>query len=317
MRTPAATQLADAVAGAYEAGRRTFGSGKVAAYIPELAKASPGWFGIALHPVGAETALVEGDVDAAFSLQSVSKILALAASMATDGDSAFEHVGFEPSGDVFHSIMRLEEEHGRPRNPLINAGAIAVSERLRGTSVEAKISGLRAFLRGICPDGDFTVDEDVYRSESATGFRNLALANYMRHYGSVRDPDIAASTYFRQCALTVNVRGLARLGLFLANNGTDPSSGREVLTPRQTQTLLALMTTCGLYDEVGWFAVRVGLPAKSGVSGGILAIAPGRFSIACYGPALGPKGNSVAGMAALEHLSTTLRLSIFDPGSHS
>jgi glutaminase len=314
--TGTARALAGAVASAYEAGRRAFGSGRVADYIPELANASPGWFGIAVHPVDAAEAIVEGDVDVVFSLQSVSKVFSLAAMLADAGEeAAFAHVGFEPSGDVFHSIVRLEEEHGRPRNPLINAGAIAVSALLPGAGIDARIDGLRAFLRAICPGHDFTIDEDVYRSEAATGFRNLALAHYMRHYGTVTDPELAAHTYFRQCAITVTARGLARLGLFLAGNGRDPLTGRDVLSPQHTRTVLALMTTCGLYDEVGWFAVRVGLPAKSGVSGGLLAIVPGRMSIACFGPALGAKGNSVAGLAALECLSTELGLSLFDPGS--
>jgi glutaminase len=304
--------LEAAVSRAYAAGRDAMGAGAVATYIPELARASADWFGIAVHALDAPEAIVAGDADRAFSLQSVSKVFALAYVLGRDGDAVFDRIGVEPSGDAFHSIVRLEEEHGQPRNPLINAGAIAVSERLPGDSAEARIDHLQVFLRRVHPDGAFPVDEAVFVSELRTGFRNRALANYMRHYGVIGDAALASETYFRQCAVTVTARSLARLGLFLANGGRDPVSGSEVLPARHTRTLLALMTTCGLYDEVGRFAVRVGLPAKSGVSGGLLAIAPGRLAIATYGPALGAKGNSVAGVAALECLAGELGLSIFD-----
>jgi glutaminase len=307
------TAIQRAVEQAYATGCRAVGESKVATYIPELAKASPHWFGIAVHPLGEAAPVIAGDAELAFTLQSVSKVFSLATVLARNGDSALDGIGVEPSGDAFHSIVRLEEEKGRPRNPLINAGAIAVSERLDGNSVESKIAELRAFLARICPSSTFAIDEAVFHSEWRTGFRNRALANYMRHYGVINDPILAVETYIRQCAITATAASLARLGLFLANGGIDPSSGAKVLSTTHTRTVLALMMTCGLYDEVGHFAVRVGLPAKSGVSGGMLAIAPGRLTVATYGPALGAKGNSVAGAAAIESLAQTLGLSIFDP----
>jgi glutaminase len=198
---------------------------------------------------------------------------------------------------------------------MINAGAIAVSSRLPGSNPEQRIAGLRRFLAEAC-DGDpadFQVDEAVYRSECRTGYRNRALANFMRHHGILDDAEDAVDTYFRQCSLRVDTEMLARLGLFLANGGVHPNSGAELLVPFDNRVVVATMMTCGLYDEVGHFAIRVGLPAKSGVSGGILAVLPGRMSIACYGPALGANGNSVAGMAMLELLSERLRLSLFEP----
>jgi glutaminase len=298
---------------AYEAGRRALGSGAVANYIPELANASPGWFGLVVHPVDAVEPVAVGDSDLAFSLQSVSKIFSLACLLNDDDHAVFERVGVEPSGDAFHSIVRLEEERGIPRNPLINAGAIVVSGRLKGATVDEKIAHFQGFLRGICTDGAFGVDEDVYLSEWKTGFRNRSLANYMRHWETLEDPMLYCETYIRQCAIEVTARGLARLGLFLANGGVDPIQQRTVLDGKDTRTLLAVMLTCGLYDEVGRFAVDVGVPAKSGVSGGLLAVVPGVCSIASYGPALGAKGNSVAGLAALRSLADELNLSIFEP----
>ena len=205
---------------AYEVGRRALGSGAVANYIPELANASPGWFGVAVHPLGAEEPVTAGDADLAFSLQSVSKIFSLACLLSNGDDAVFDRVGVEPSGDAFHSIVRLEEEQGRPRNPLINAGAIVVSGRLPGATVDEKILHFQNFLRGICPKGEFTVDEDVYRSEWRTGFRNRSLANYMRHFEIIDDPMLTCETYIRQCAIQTTATDLARMGLFLANAGT-------------------------------------------------------------------------------------------------
>jgi glutaminase len=226
-----------------------------------------------------------------------------------------DRVSVEPSGDEFHSITRLEEEQGRPRNPMINAGAIAVSGRLTGSSPEQRIDTLRRFLAdaGGTDGSAFPIDEAVYRSECRTGFRNRALAYFMQHHGVVDDAEAAVDTYFRQCSLLITAERLAQLGLFLANGGVHPCTGKEILSPFHNRVVVATMMTCGLYDEVGHFAIRVGLPAKSGVSGGILAIVPGRMSIACYGPALGPNGNSVAGMGMLEYLSQRLRLSLFEP----
>lgn len=305
-----ATDLSTALDEAYARGRAETGQGSVATYIPELATADPERFGLAVATIDGET-FTRGDAEVPFTFQSVSKVFALSHVLATEGRAVLERMSCEPSGDAFHSIVKLEEEQGRPRNPYINAGAILVSSRMPGETAVEKSRGLRAFLSGICDGSDFPVDERVYASESATGFRNRALANFMRHYGQLADPEMAVEAYFRQCSISLDAARLARLGLFLANGGVDPATGRRVLATEDTRMIVALMATCGLYDEVGHFAINVGLPAKSGVSGAILAIVPGRMSVVAYGPALGAKGNSVAGLAALKSLSRSLDLSVF------
>lgn len=305
--------LDEVLAEAIELGRSVATTGKVAQYIPELSRADPSIVAAAVHSTDGVTAHA-GDVSSRFTLQSVSKAFALACLLRDGEQSVFDNVSMEPSGDAFHSIVRLEEERGRPRNPLINAGAIVVSGRLPGESAEDKVQALRAFLNraGGNDENEFPLDSAVFASECQTGFRNRALANYMKHFGVIEDPEVAVETYFRQCSLTCDVTTLARTALFLANGGMNPDSGNRLLSRENNRTILALMTTCGLYDEVGRFAVRVGMPAKSGVSGAIVGVVPGRMAIACYGPALGPKGNSVAGIRILEHITRELGLSIFE-----
>lgn len=297
---------------ALDQGRAAARDGRVATYIPELAKADAAHAAIAVHTVAGETA-VAGDAECRFTLQSVAKVFALTCVLRAGRHDLFEHVSMEPSGDAFHSIVRLEEERGRPRNPLINAGAIVVSEHLPGRDPTARIAGLRDYLGDLTGSNRarFEIDEAVYASESETGFRNRALANYMKHFGVVDNPDAAVDTYFRQCSITATVAELARAGAFLANDGVEPETRSRVLNPADNRATLALMATCGLYDEVGSFAARVGVPAKSGVSGAILAIVPGRMAIASFGPALGAKGNSLAGMAMLESLAERIGLSVF------
>ena len=308
-------ELEAALEDAVKRGRSVASDGELAGYIPELLNADPAAVGIAVAMLDGRT-FQAGDARSMFTIQSVSKVFALACVLRS-GDTGLypDRVSVEPSGDEFHSITRLEEERGRPRNPMINAGAIAVSGRLPGADPEQRIETLR---RSLAEAGDsaplsLPLDESVYRSECRTGFRNRALANFMQHHGVVDDAEVAVDTYFRQCSLLINTEQLAQLGLFLANGGVHPGTGKALLSPFHNRVIVATMMTCGLYDEVGHFAIRVGLPAKSGVSGGILAVLPGRLSIACFGPALGPNGNSVAGMAMLEYLSERLRLSLFEP----
>lgn len=302
--------LAELLEEACARARETVTGGKVAAYIPELAKADPALVGIALHAVDGET-YHAGDAAQPFTLQSISKVFALAELMRLTGPAAaLDGMPCEPSGDAFHSIVRLEEEAGHPRNPLINAGAILVSSRLPGRDSKDMAGAVGDLLSAVL-GAPVVADEHVYASESATGYRNRALANYMQHFGLLQDAERACEAYFAQCALSLDAVGLARAGLFLANGGTDPISGTCVIDRDCTRSILALMTMSGLYDQVGSFALSVGIPAKSAVSGGILAIVPGRMAIATYGPALGPKGNSVAGLAMLEFLSRELDLSLF------
>ena len=305
-----AQDLQAIVDAAHRAGAAQCGKGRVATYIPALAEADPGQFGLAIRTVDGAAAEA-GDVGQPFTFQSVSKVFALCHALARRGEAVFDRMSVEPSGDAFHSIVRLEEEQGRPRNPYINAGAIMVSGMLPGDTPDDMAGSLQAFLSDICDGAPFPVDEAVYRSESATGYRNRALANFMKHHALIEDPRRAVETYFRQCSITLTARRLARLGLFLANRGVDPVTGGRVIEANANRTAVALMAMCGLYDEVGRFAVTVGVPAKSGVSGAILAVVPGRMSIAAFGPALGPKGNSVAGLTALAHLSDALGLSLW------
>ena len=303
-------ELAEALERAQLAARMVLPQGRVATYIPELGKANPDLFAVSVHRLDGVTASI-GDADHSFSMQSVSKVFSLAAALNAKCEDLFAKVSVEPSGDAFHSIVLLEEEEGMPRNPFVNAGAIAVSNRLPGSTAKSKFEYLRRFLGDISGDHPPDMDSDVWLSETNTGHRNRALAHFMQHWKVIEDADGTIDTYFRQCAITVTTKSLARYGLFLANKGIDPLTEKVVLSTTQNKMLLALMTTCGLYDAVGQFAEDVGLPAKSGVSGGILAIVPGEMSIAAFGPALDDKGNSVGGIAALQSLSEDLGLSLF------
>jgi glutaminase len=286
--------------------------GRVADYIPELAKVSAGHFGLAVVTAdGAE--YVAGDADSRFSIQSISKLFALVEALSACGDCVWDRVGREPSGSAFNSIVQLEAEGGRPRNPFINAGAIAVTDLIaRGT--REGIGDILRLIRGLAGDDSIAVDAAVAYSEAATGFRNAALANYMKAFGTIDGPvGTTLDVYFHQCAIAMSCRQLARAGRFLAHGGVDPRTGRTIVSPERARRLNALMLTCGHYDASGEFAFQVGLPAKSGVGGGILAIAPGRASIAVWSPGLSPQGNSLLGTTALEELAQAMRWSVFNP----
>ncbi|WP_067560590.1 glutaminase A [Halofilum ochraceum] len=295
---------------ALEVGRAAAGAGEVAHYIPELAKSDPSHVGIAIATVDGGRYEV-GDARVPFTFQSVSKVFSLALVLREHGPEVLDEMACEPSGDAFHSIVRLEEEQGRPRNPYINAGAILVSGLLPGGDPVAKVASLQSFLGEVGDGAEFRVDDEVFNSEVETGYRNRALANYLRHFGLLDDPQQAVETYFRQCSISLDAVRLARIGLFLANRGVDPVSGETVLARADNRVLVSQMAMCGLYDDVGRFAIDVGVPAKSGVSGAILAVVPDRMSITAFGPALGPKGNSTAALAALAHLSRRLDLSLY------
>ncbi len=286
--------------------------GGVASYIPELAKVDRTHFGIAVvDATGVEHGA--GDADTRFSIQSISKVFALVEALARHGERVWQRVGREPSGSAFNSIVQLEAEAGRPRNPFINAGAIAVTDLVAA----GNSNGIEAILRRVRDlSGDATIDIDtaVAASEAASGFRNAALASYMKSFGVIDGPvDVALSVYFRQCAIAMSCRQLARAGRFLMHGGRCPTSGAPLVSPERSRRINALMLTCGHYDASGDFAFRVGLPAKSGVGGGILAIAPGRASIAVWSPGLSAQGNSLLGTAALERLAQTMGWSVFNP----
>ena len=288
------------------------GEGTVADYIPELARIDPRQLGIALVTPDGEVASA-GDAETPFSIQSISKVFLLTLALGRVGESVWTRVGREPSGSPFNSIVQLEREEGRPRNPFINAGAIVVTDVvLAGHSPREAIGECLRFLRYLADDESIVVDQAVARSELATGARNRALAWFMRGFGRLdHDVDKVLGVYFHSCAVAMSCRQLARAGLFLAAGGRDPLRGHSVVRPARARRINALMLTCGLYDASGDFAYRVGLPAKSGVGGGILAVAPGRASICVWSPGLDGYGNSRLGGLALEGLARRTGWSIF------
>lgn len=307
------TDLAAIVGDIAEEMRGAAERGRVADYIPPLACVSPDRFGIAVL-LADGTEHVGGDADEPFSIQSVSKVFSLTLALGRIGDGLWARVGREPSGSAFNSIVQLETEQGIPRNPFINAGAIVVADVLLagGTPAEA-IAGILRFVRGLAGDERITIDAAVAAAEQATGFRNFALANYMRAFGNLHHPvEQALGVYFHQCALAMSCRQLARAGRFLAHDGRDPQTGRCIVTPQRARRINALMMLCGHYDNSGEFAFRVGLPGKSGVGGGILAVVPGEATIAVWSPGLTPKGNSQLGALALERLATRTGWSVFE-----
>jgi len=287
-------------------------AGRVADYIPALARVDPARLGIAFP--GADGVVHgAGDCDEPFSIQSISKLFTLALALDKVGTGLWERVGREPSGSAFNSIVQLETEKGIPRNPLINPGAIVVTDALIGEGgADAAIEALLALLREQARDGSIMVDEEMAASESETGARNRSLAWFMRNFGNLANPvETVLGAYFRQCAVAMSCRQLARAGLFLAFDGRDPETGAIVCPSHRARRINSVMMLCGHYDNSGEFAFRVGLPGKSGVGGGTLAIAPGHGAIAAWSPALNEAGTSAAGAAALEALVERTGWSVF------
>ncbi|SFG39181.1 glutaminase [Methylobacterium gossipiicola] len=286
--------------------------GEVATYIPELARVDAGAFGLVVIDADG-TVAAGGDADVAFSIQSISKVFTLTLALGMVGDRLWRRVGREPSGSPFNSIVQLERERGIPRNPFINAGAIAVTDViLSGHQPREALGEILRFMQFVAEDPSITIDEAVAASELRTGFRNMALANYMKSYGVIDNPvDFTLGVYFHHCAIAMTCRQLAMAGRFLAHSGRSPSTGYSVVSAERARRINAVMLTCGHYDGSGEFAYRVGLPGKSGVGGGILAVAPGRASIAVWSPGLDASGNSHLGRIALETLTKRLGWSIF------
>jgi glutaminase len=304
--------IADAVAIVTEEMQSHLGGGQVARYIPALARVDPRQFGIAVVTCDGDWAM-GGDADQAFSVQSVSKVFTLTMALEQVGQTLWKRVGREPSGSPFNSIVQLEHERGIPRNPLINAGALVVTDViLDGRTPTETIAGITDFMRACADDFSVGIDEEVAHSEAETGLRNASLANFIASFKNLSHPvaDVL-EVYFHQCALSMSCRQLARAGLFLAGSGKDPLTGKAVTNASRARRICAVMMTCGHYDASGDFAFRVGLPGKSGVGGGILAIAPRRASIAVWSPGLNASGNSYVGSLALERLSELLGWSVF------
>lgn len=289
--------------------------GRVADYIAPLAAVDPARFGIAVVTADGSCHLA-GDAEERFSIQSVSKVFALTMALGGAGDALWRRVGREPSGSAFNSIVQLETEAGIPRNPFINAGALVVADVLLGRHQPRETIGeILRFVRSLVGEDDVRIDEAVAAAEQATGFRNAALANYMRAFGTLANPvERVLGVYFHQCALAMSCRQLALAGRYLMARGRNPATGRSVISPQRARRINALMLTCGHYDGSGEFAYRVGLPGKSGVGGGILAVAPGKAAIAVWSPGLNARGNSLVGTLALERLVQRTGWSVFEPG---
>ncbi len=282
--------------------------GVPATYIPELAAIDPKKFGIAVETAEGES-YVAGDATEAFSIQSVSKVFTLAIALGRLGDQLWGRVGREPSGQAFNSILQLEHEQGRPRNPFINAGAIAVTDAiLAGHEPKELLGELLHFVRTAAGDDDIHINKSVAKSETNTGHRNFALAHFMRSYNRLYNPpELTLGAYFHQCAIEMSCAQLARAGRFLMGAPGMP----RMVAPSRVLRINAIMMTCGHYDASGDFAFRVGLPGKSGVGGGILCIVPGKASIAVWSPGLNDQGNSKLGTEAIEMLATRMGWSVF------
>lgn len=286
--------------------------GSVATYIPQLACVDPNQFAISVAlPDG--SIYSAGCVTTLFSIQSVSKVFTLTLALGKLGEQVWNRVGREPSGDPFNSIVQLEHEHGKPRNPFVNAGAIAIADSIiQGHQPKEALAEILQFVRFLADDDSIAIDEKVARSEELTGDRNASLAHFMASFGHFENPvDAVLGTYFHHCSIAMNTAQLAKSGLFLANNGVNPITGYRVVSSKRAKRINSLMMMCGHYDGSGEFAFRVGLPGKSGVGGGILAIAPGKASIAVWSPGLDTIGNSKLGTQALELLTQKTGWSVF------
>lgn len=288
-------------------------NGKVADYIPALGEADITNLGISVYDIEGNY-YSAGDSDKSFTIQSVSKpLVLLLALIDNDEELVFSKVGMEPTGDPFNSIIRLETfDKLKPLNPFINAGAISIVALIKGESNIEKIEKILGLIRLLSDNQNISVDNNVFLSEKITGDRNRSMLYFLKSIGNIDgNVEDVLDLYFMQCAILANSKDLARIGLVLANNGYDPIRKKQIVPKRPTQIVKALMATCGMYDESGEFAVKVGIPAKSGVGGGILCAVPHKYGIGVYGPSLDRKGNSLAGVKILEELSAEFDLSIY------
>lgn len=294
----------------YELGLKETPKGTVASYIPELAKAKKEAFGICMKDrMGHE--ICYGDVTTRFSIQSISKIIILAAALKFKGfDKTFLDVSMEPTGDAFNSIIKLDTRSDKPFNPMINAGAIQIVSSLVN---DVPFEEMVQFARVICMDPEISLNEAVYMSEDQTGDRNRSIAYLLKSKGVLEaDPLKTVDVYFKMCSLNVNAKSLAGLGLTISENGMNPFTHEQFINPNDIRTIKSIMFTCGLYDFSGEWGVKVGIPAKSGVGGGIACAAKNGMGFGLYGPSLDQCGNSVAAIKAMEYISKELGLHVFD-----
>ncbi len=282
--------------------------GKVASYIPALEEVEPDLAAIVMIDMAGNSYQI-GDWNYTFTLQSISKPLVLALAIMELGEEAvFNRVGVEPTGEEFNSINKLVG-HPKPFNPMINAGAISVTSLIKEFRADSSFNLLLDFIRRVTGNREITLNEDVYKSEKLTADRNRSLAYFLKDNRIISgDVEESLNLYFKQCSLNVNTGDIARASSVLANKGYDPITGRKVIPEKVASLVRSLMLTCGMYDQSGSFAIDVGIPAKSGVSGGIIAPVKERYGIAVFGPALDNSGNSVVGMSILRELSEELNL---------
>lgn len=298
---------------ALEYGRVHISEGKTADYIPELGKADKNQLGICILTRDKKK-YSQGDVEKRFTMQSISKVVNLAVALQYKGFSkVFQKVKMEPSGDAFNSLVKLDMASDYPYNPMINSGAIAVVGYL---TPEFDFKAMLDFTRKLCMDEQIVLDESVYLSEKSNSSRNRSIAYLLNSKGVLEgDVEGCLDLYIRMCSLSITAESLAGLGLVLANDGVNPYTGERYLDSKVVRVVKTLLLTCGMYDESGEFAIRVGIPSKSGVGGGILSVVDGRMGIGIFGPSLDQKGNSIAGGYVLEYLSENLQLHMFDfPG---
>lgn len=295
---------------AMEVGRNVIPQGSVATYIPELGKTRKDALGLCIRTLDGETYKC-GDTNIRFTIQSVSKVISLCMAIETRGvDTVFAHVGKEPSGEAFNSIVELDSSSGKPFNPMVNSGAITTESLI----IDYKsFDEMLDFTRRLCSDPEITLNRQVYLSELETCDRNRAIAYLLKSKGIINtNVDNSIELYTKMCSMNVTAQSLANLGCVLANDGVDPDTGARLLRPETVCVVKTIMFTCGMYDGSGQFAVEAGIPTKSGVGGGLLASADKKMGIGVYGPSLDEKGNSIAGKAMMKVLSNDLRLHVFN-----
>lgn len=296
-----------------EKNRKWTNEGKVATYIPELGKADPSKLGITV--IGLDGSIYSaGDYECKFTMQSITKVITLMVALMENGvEDVFQHVGMEPTGDPFNSIVKLETiKPSKPLNPMINAGAIATASLISGSTPDERLGKILNLVHLITGNKDITYNEKVFKSEHETGDLNRALAYFMKMHnvitGNIEDH---LDVYFKQSSIEVTTIDVAKIAAVIANDGKDFFSEKEIIPSNIVRIVKTFMVTCGMYNASGEFAINVGIPSKSGVGGGILSAISGRFGIGVVGPALDDKGNSIGGVKLLEDLSKELNLSIF------
>jgi glutaminase len=284
--------------------------GNVASYIPELHNVNPSKFGVHLTTVSNKHFSM-GDADEKFSIQSIAKVLSLTLAYKIEGENLWNRVGVEPSGTPFNSLIQLEHDLGIPRNPFINAGALVICDFLVSHLANPKADFLE-FVRTVSKIPSINYCKRIADSEKSVGYKNAALINLMKSFGNIKnDIDIVLDFYFNLCSIEMTCKELSQTFLFLANYGVCPFSKEIIISRSKSKRINAIMQLCGFYDEAGEFSFKVGLPGKSGVGGGIVAIHPNKYSIAVWGPKLNEKGNSNKGILFLEHFTSATEVSIF------